>query len=74
MRDEVLMDLVDRALSDEEFRSRAKDDPEGTLAAYGYELTDEELGAVKEFQSQVAGLSDEELEQALASGARRQGG
>jgi hypothetical protein len=73
MRDEVLMELVDRALEDEEFRAKAKDDPEGTLKAYGYDLTDEELAAVKEFQGRVAGLSDEELAEALASGARQQG-
>ena len=74
MRDEVLMDLVDRALSDEQFRTAAKEDPERALADYGYDLDEDELEAVKELQSQVAGLDDAELERALADGARRQQG
>jgi hypothetical protein len=73
MRDEVLMSLVDRAMSDEEFRRRASEDLEGTLRDYGYELTEEELGAVREFHGQVAGKTDEELVAAVAD-ARRQGG
>ncbi len=49
MRDEVLMELVDRAMNDQEFRRKAQEDPEGTLKEYGYELTEEEMAAVKEF-------------------------
>ena len=73
VRDDVLMRLVDRAMSDEEFRRRAHEDPEGTLRAEGFELNDDELSAVKEFQQQVAGLSDEELQRAIADAPRRQG-
>ncbi len=29
MRDEVLMELVDRAMNDQEFRRKAQEDPEG---------------------------------------------
>ena len=70
MRDEVLMDLVDRAMNDQEFRDRARGDLEGTLRAYGYDLTPEELAAVKEFHAQAAGKSDEEVNQMLGGGAR----
>ncbi len=73
MRDEVLMQLVDRAMSDEDFRNRARQDPEGTLRAEGFDLDDEEMAAVKQFQAETSGLSDDELNQAIAGGARRQG-
>jgi hypothetical protein len=72
-RDDVLMRLMDRAMADEDFRRRAHDDPEGTLRAEGFDLSGEELAAVKEFQQQVAGLSDEELQRAIADAPRRQG-
>ena len=74
MRDELLMDLVDRALGDEEFRAQAQSDPEAAMKAYGYDLDEEEMAAVVEFQREVGGLSDAELRDALASGPRRQGG
>ena len=70
MRDEVLMDLVDRAMNDPEFRERARASPPGPLAAYGYDLTPEELAAVREFHAQAAGKSDEEVDQMLGGGAR----
>ena len=75
IRDEVLMQLVDRAMNDQEFRQSAQRDPEGTLRAHGYELNDEELAAVKEFHAEVAEHGDEELRQAIAGSAdaRRQG-
>jgi hypothetical protein len=73
MRDEVMIDLIDRAMRDPEFREQARQDPDGTLRAHGFELTDDELQAVKEFQQQTAGLSDEELNEAITQGGRRQG-
>ena len=72
MRDEVLSSLVDRALSDAEFRRKAKADLEGTLNEYGYDLEPDELEAVREFHRDAAGRSDEELEAMLAGGAARQ--
>jgi len=72
MRDDVLAALVDRALTDPDFRRRAADDLDGTLAAEGFDLEPEELAAVREFHSQAAGRSDEELEVLLAGGGRRQ--
>ena len=74
INDDVLMRLVDHAMNDEEFRRSAQADPEGTLRAHGYELSDEELAAVKEFHAEVAEHSDEELKQAISgnAAARRQ--
>ena len=75
IRDEVLMRVVDHAMNDADFRSSAQRDPEATLRAHGYDLTDEELAAVKEFHAEVAEHSDEELRQAISGNAqsRRQG-
>ena len=74
MRDDVMMKLVDKALSDETFRRSAQSDPEGAARDAGFELEPDELQAVKEFQSDVAGLSDEELNNAISEAPRRQGG
>ena len=74
MRDEVLMELVDRAVDDEEFRTRARQDPEGTLREYGFELTDEELRAVRDFQRATEGLSDDDVVEAIAGGRGRRAG
>jgi predicted phosphoribosyltransferase len=72
MRDDVLMNLVDRALTDPQFRARAQEDLEGTLRDEGFDLTDEELAAVKEFHQEFAGLSDEEVERRLQETQRQQ--
>ena len=74
VRDDVLMQLVDRAMSDAEFRERARRDPETTLRDNGFDLTDEELAAVIEFQRETDGLSDDDLQAAISGGPRRQGG
>jgi hypothetical protein len=76
MRDEILTSLVDRAMTDSEFRRNAITDLDGTLAAHGYELQPDELEAVREFHGQVAGKSEAEVEEMLAanSGRRQQGG
>jgi hypothetical protein len=69
IRDEVLVDLVDRARTDPEFKRKARMDLDGTLSEYGYELTREELAAAKEFHRRTQGMSDAELNQALAGPA-----
>ncbi len=69
MRDEVLMELVDKAMNDGEFRRKAQENPEGTLSEYGYELTTEEMAAVKEFHSQTQGMTNEQIDRALAGNA-----
>ena len=69
MRDEVLMELVDKAMNDDGFKEKARDDLEGTLEEYGYDLTPEEYAAVKEFHEQTAGMTHEEVDRALARNA-----
>ena len=69
IRDEVLMDLVDRVRTDPEFKRRARADLEGTLSEYGYELAVEELEAAKEFHRRTRGMSDAQFIRALAGSA-----
>ncbi len=69
IRDEVLMGLVDLARTDSEFKRKARADLEGTLSEYGYELTGDELAAVKEFHRWSQEMSDEELDRTLAGSA-----
>jgi hypothetical protein len=70
-RDEVLVDLVDRARTDPEFKRKARINLDGTLSEYGYELTREELAAAKEFHRRTQGMSDAEVNRALAGPAHR---
>ena len=72
MRDDVLADLVNRAMTDADFRRRAADDLDGTLQDEGFTLEPDELAAVREFHTQVAGKSDQELEAMVADAGRRQ--
>jgi hypothetical protein len=75
MRDEVLASLVDRAMTDSEFRRQAITDLDATLASHGYELQPDELEAVREFHGQVAGKSEAEVQELLTENAgRRQSG
>jgi hypothetical protein len=60
-----LGELVERARTDKEFRANAVRDLEGTLTANGYELSEDELEAVRLFHARAVELSDEELEEEL---------
>jgi hypothetical protein len=66
VRDEVLMGLVSRAITDPEFKRRARRDVEGALWEYRYQLTDEELEVCKEFFQGTKDLTNEELDRRLA--------
>ena len=70
MRDEVLMQLVDRAIEDEGFLRRAKADPEAAVKEAGFDLDDEEMAAVRDLHREVLQMSDEELQNRLT---KRQG-
>ena len=72
MSDAALMSLVDRAVSDLDFRARAQEDLDSALAETGLELTDEEMQAVRDFHAQVQGMDDDQLGELLAAN-RRQG-
>jgi hypothetical protein len=74
MRANVMSELVAKARSDETFRSAARTDLEGTLASHGFDLTEDELAAARAFQSEVANLSDEELERLLSDDVSGHGG
>jgi hypothetical protein len=75
MRDDVLIQLADRVMSDAGFRQRLRTDLGGALRADGFTLSDDELAAVRAFQQQTAGLSDQELTATLSDpAARRQFG
>ena len=70
LREKTLSDLASRAATDVGFLKRARRDLEGTLAAFGYDLTLEELRWVEDFRRRTAGMSDEQLARTLASGLR----
>ena len=70
MRDEILTSLAERALADEDFRRAARENLEPTLREHGYDLTDEELDAIRLMQAQTAGWSDEQLTAQLTVMAR----
>jgi hypothetical protein len=70
MRDDVLTSLVERALADEDFRRSARDNLEPTLREHGYDLTNDELDALRLMQAQTADWSDEQLTEQLATMAR----
>src|SRR5919107_1360621 len=71
MRGDVLRSLAGRAARDSRFLGQMRKDLEATLARYGYDLTDEELRVLKNFQRQTAGMSDKDPPGALAVGPRR---
>jgi hypothetical protein len=68
VRENVLRELASRAATDPEFLERAREDLEGTLARYGYHLTDGEMRLVRNLRRQSAGISSEELAGRLAAG------
>ena len=71
MRDEVLMTLVDKAMADEDFLRRAKEDPDAAVREAGLELDEDEMAAVRDLHQEILGMSDQELQDRLV---RRQGG
>jgi hypothetical protein len=67
MSGDVIAGLVEKARTDSEFRSKAVADLDGTLAEYGFELSEEELAAARDLHAQAAGMTDAELEERLSS-------
>lgn len=76
MSEDILGELVSRALNDKSFRESAFKDLEGTLKKHQYlqRLTAEELTAVREFYAQSQGLGPDELNRRLLEGARTKQG
>lgn len=69
MSQTTLAELIERARTDRDFRDRAKTDLDGTLAAEGLTLSDDELEAARQMQAQAQGMSDEELDELLVGSA-----
>jgi hypothetical protein len=66
---------VHRALADEEFRTALLTNPEKAIQEAGYELTAEQIEALKGLQVEdFATLSPEELEERLSKAACASGG
>ena len=74
MRETVLSDLARRAATDPEFLRLARKDLEGTLARYGYHLTEGELRLVEDLRRRTTRMSDEELARMLAGGLQGRSG
>ena len=69
IRDEVLVQLVDKAMTDKDFTRKALEDLDGTLKAYGFDLNEEELSAVREFHSEAVRMSPDQLDEELKEAA-----
>ena len=63
----TLADLIERARTDHDFRQRALTDLDGTLKSENYDLSEDELAAAREMHRQAQGMSDTELDEALAA-------
>jgi hypothetical protein len=74
LRAKILRDLASRAATDPRFLKQARRNLEGTLAGFGYELTRKELRLVEDLGRRTAGMSDEQLARALASGLKGRSG
>jgi hypothetical protein len=74
LRETVLSDLARRAATDPEFLRLARKDLEGTLARYGYHLTEGELRLVEDLRRRTTRMSDEELARMLAGGLQGRSG
>jgi hypothetical protein len=61
------MDLVRHAQEDDEFRRHALEDPEAALSQRGYELQPDEMDAVHQLHSRLAGMDHEAAKHALTS-------
>jgi hypothetical protein len=73
MATDQLAQLVERAMNDPDFISRAQSDLEATLAAEGISLDPDEMAAVRQFQTEFAGLSEEDIQSRLTEAGRTQG-
>jgi hypothetical protein len=65
IRLEALRALTILATHDDEFRRGVWDDLEGTLARYGFDLSDQEMAQVRDFRDAVVNSIDEEVFAAL---------
>ena len=71
MANDQLSRLVERAMNDPDFVRRAQTDLDGTLAAEGIQLDPEEMAAAREFQGQISGLSQSDIQSRLVNASRQ---
>jgi hypothetical protein len=70
VRDEVLMGLVYRARTDQEFKRNVRAALDRLLIdKYHYDLNEEELEAIREFWCETMNLTDRQLDERLGSHA-----
>lgn len=74
MRENVLREMAGRAVGDPDFLRRVRQDPGGTLASYGYKLTEGEMRLVEDLRRRTVGMTDEELVRTLSSGLEGRSG
>ena len=74
LREKILSDLARRAATDAGFLKQARRDLADTLAAFGYDLTQEEMQLDDDLKRRTAGMSDGQLARTLASGLRARTG
>jgi hypothetical protein len=70
IRLEVLRALTILAVHDEEFRLGLWDDLEGTLARFGFALSDQEMAQVRDFRDAVVNSIDEDVLEAITRAYR----
>ena len=74
MRENLLRDLASRAATDPGFLRQARQDLRGTLARYGFRLTEEEMRTVERLGEQTSPMTNEEIARALARGLQGRSG
>jgi len=67
MSQEAVKSVVVQMLSDEDFRAKLLQNPEGTIKEGGFDVTEKEMEAFKSITSEdITNLSPEELEERLS--------
>ncbi|MGC1378044.1 MAG: Os1348 family NHLP clan protein [Anaerolineales bacterium] len=67
MSQEAVKSIVVQMLSDEDFRAKLIQDPEGTIKEGGFDVTEQEMEGFKELTNEdITNLSPEELEERLS--------
>jgi hypothetical protein len=70
IRLEALRALIALATHDDEFRRGVWVDLEGTLARYGFDLSDQEMAQVRDFRDAVVNRIDDDVFAALTQNYR----
>lgn len=66
--DKTVDALIDKAISDPEFRTQLFDDPVKAVSEYGFNLTDEQLTALSSMNKEELRSLAEDLDERLSKG------